>query len=824
MVVCCTPMPKDYPFMSVPRKTRPWSRQWMALALALSCWAALHAQTASVRGVVTDEVTGVPLPFVSVVVQGTATGVSTDLEGAFELQGLTPGLVNLAFSSIGYKPTTRLEIEITPARPAFINVDMAPLSVAIEAAEVEAVTAKGEEEAPVSLRRIGTNEIKRNPGSGRDISKAIRSLPGVAAIPSFRNDVVIRGGAPNENRFYIDGVEIPNINHFATQGASGGPVGMINVDLVEEVEFYSGAFPATRGNALSSVMEFGFKTARTDEWTSNAVVGTSDLGLTFEGPTGENSSLILSARRSYLQFLFEVLGLPFLPIYNDFQFKWVYQPSPNERLTILGIGAYDDFQLNLSAAEDTAAEDYLDRVAILDALQVNKQWNYTVGATYDRFTEDGRWTWVASRNMLSNRAYKHLENDEALPLTLDYLSQEMENKLRMERRRYGAEGLKVTWGAQYEFARFSNRTFSERYFFLQDTLITVDFESAFDLHKYGAFLQASKPMADGRVTLSGGLRVDGNEVNADMSNPLKQLSPRVAMRWSFAPRLSLNANVGRYFQLPSYLILGFEEGGNRVNRAGARYQRCDQVVLGLRYDWSERNTTLGLEGFVKEYDGSPISLASGIALANLGADFGVVGNEAVRFDGKGRARGVEFLAQRKLYKGIYGLLAYTYVRSEYSFLDDYRPSAWDSRHIVSLTGGAKLKRDWEIGIRWLYSGGLPYTPYDLDVSLDRIYWDSNSVPQLDYDQLNSMRNAAFSQLDLRIDKKWFFDRWSLDVFMDVQNVFSQIPDAPPALDVVRDPNTGVPVPDAMDPSRYQARYIPLNSGTVVPAIGLIVEL
>ncbi len=781
-------------------------------------------QTASVKGVVTDEVTGEALPFVSVVVQGGATGTSTDFEGAFELAGLPPGVVNLSFSSVGYKTANRLEVELTPARPAFLNVSLEPLTVAVEAAEVVAVTAKGEEEAPLSLRRIGTNEIKRNPGGGRDISKAIRSLPGVAAIPSFRNDIVIRGGAPNENRFYIDGIEIPNINHFQTQGASGGPVGMINVDLVEEVEFYSGAFPATRGNALSSVMEFGFKTARKDQWTSNAVVGTSDLGLTFEGPTGENSSLILSARRSYLQFLFEVLGLPFLPIYNDFQFKWVYQPSANERLTVLGIGAYDDFQLNLSVADDTTAEDYLDQVAILDALQVNRQWNYAMGVKYDKFTKDGRWTWVASRNMLSNRAFKHVDNDLAQPRTLDYLSREMENKLRLERRRYGAEGFKMTWGAQYEYARFTNDTYTERYLFLQDTLVTIDFQSAFDLHKYGAFVQASKPFADGRVTLSGGLRVDGNEVNAAMANPFRQFSPRVAMRWSVAPKLSVNANVGRYYQLPSYLILGFVEDGQRVNQPDARYLRCDQAVLGLRYDWTEKNTTLGLEGFMKGYDGAPVSLASGIALANLGADFGVVGNESVRFDGSGRAYGLEFLAQRRLYKGVYGLLAYTYVRSEYEFNGEFAPSAWDSQHIVSMTGGAKLKRDWEIGVRWLYSGGLPFTPYDLDVSLNRTYWDVANVPQLDYAQLNSGRNAAFSQLDLRIDKKWFFKNWSLDVFMDVQNVFGQVADAPDALDVVRDPLTGTPIPDPMNPARYQARYIGLNSGSAIPAIGLIVEL
>lgn len=782
------------------------------------------SQDAAVRGVVVDEVTGAPMPFVSVVIQGGTNGVSTDLEGAFELLGVKPGLVNLSFSSIGYQSATRLEVEVTPSRAAFLTVEMSPLAVAIEAAEVEATVGKGEEEAPVSLRRIGTNEIKRNPGGGRDISKAIRSLPGVAAIPSFRNDIVIRGGAPNENRFYIDGIEIPNINHFATQGASGGPVGMINVDLVEEVEFYSGAFPATRGNALSSVMEFGFKTARTDEWTSNAVVGTSDLGLTFEGPTGPNSSLILSARRSYLQFLFEVLGLPFLPIYNDFQFKWVHQSSPNERWTVLGIGAYDDFQLNLSVADDTTAEDYLNRVAILDALQVNQQWNYAMGVKYDRFTDNGRWTWVASRNMLSNRAYKHEDNDVNLPLTLDYLSQEMENKVRLERRIYGDGGAKLTWGAQYEFAKFNNSTLTQRFIFSQDTLVTIDFESAFDMHEYGAFVQGSKSMADGRVVLSGGVRVDGNEVNDNMSNPLRQLSPRLAVRWNVLPGLSLNANVGRYYQLPSMLILGYAESGVRVNAPDAGYVMCDQLVAGLRYDIGERNTTLGVEGFMKGYDGTPVSKATGIALANLGADFGVVGNEAVRFDGQGRSYGMEVLAQRRLYKGVYGLLAYTWVRSEYEFEGTYAPSAWDSRHIVSLTGGAKLKRDWEIGARWLYSGGLPFTPYDIDVSMDQAYWNSQGTPQLDYAALNSGRNASFSQLDLRIDKKWFFENWSLDVFMDIQNLFGQVPDAPPALDVVRDAATGVPVADPLNPSRYQPRYIQASAGSAIPAIGLIVEL
>ena len=333
----------------------------------------------AILGKVVDESTNAPMPFASVVLQGQTAGTVTNVDGTYRLEGVPSGVQNLVVSFLGYTAETIFEIETTPARPAVVNVVLSKAAIAVEAAEVVASSRGTLEEAPLSVRSIGTNEIKRNPGGGRDISRALRSLPGVAAIPSFRNDIVIRGGAPNENRFYLDGIEIPNINHFATQGASGGPVGMINVDLVERVDFYAGAFPASRGNALSSVMEFRFKDPRSDQWTANAVLGTSDVGITLEGPTGDNSSLIASVRRSYLQLLFEVIGLPFLPIYNDYQYKWTWRPNDKNAVTLLGLGALDDFELNLNLASDTTVPKYLNQVAILDALPISEQWNYMQG-------------------------------------------------------------------------------------------------------------------------------------------------------------------------------------------------------------------------------------------------------------------------------------------------------------------------------------------------------------------------------------------------------------------------------------------------------------
>lgn len=800
------------------------SLQRIPLLLGFFCLlGSVLSQTSSIRGVVFDATTNEPIPFATVVLEGESSGASSNLDGEFELTEVPAGLRNVTVSFVGYQTRTIFEIEVTPARPASLRVGLTEQTVSIDAAEVVVERRATQGEAPLSVRSLGTNEIKRNPGGGRDISRAIRTLPGVAAIPSFRNDIVIRGGAPNENRFYIDGIEIPNINHFATQGASGGPVGMINVDLVENIDFYAGAFPAARGNALSSVMEFKFKEARTDEWTANLVVGTSDLGLTLEGPTGENSSLIASFRRSYLQLVFEALGLPFLPIYNDYQFKWTARPDDRNAITVLGLGALDDFELNLAIAEDTAADDYLEQVAILGYLDVQTQWNYTQGAKWDRYQDDGRWTFVASRNMLNNRSYKHADNNPDSTLLRDYISREIENKFRAERRRSFSNGIDATYGLGAEYVKYSNST-QDRVPAEGGALELVDFSSEFNAWKYGGFAQANQRVLDNRLTWSAGMRLDGSTAAQGLKNPLKYASPRLSLSWALAPGWTWNANAGVYHQMPAYTILGFANAeGERLNaNQTTRFLSNRQAVMGFRRENDKTNRVISLEGFWKRYYNAPVSLNRGIALANLGADFGVVGNEAVTFDGVGRSYGAEFLVQQRLRDGFYGLLAYTFVRSEFEDLDGWVASSWDNRHILSTTGGKKWESGWEVGARLLVSGGLPYTPIDPQ-SLSVEQWDFYGRPLPDYSQLNTERNGAFHQLDVRIDRKWFFERWSLDVFFEVQNATGAKVPQPPVTDVVRNPLNGAPVLSE-DPLFYGARTLDPSAGTVLPALGMIIEL
>lgn len=281
----------------------------------------VFAQKAALKGRVVDAFSNQPLPFVNLVVSGTTTGTITDLDGNFLITGLEPGFVRIEASFVGYKKAISSEIEVSVANTNSIEIKMEEQKEQIEEVTVTASPFRKTEESPLSLRTIAIGEIEKSPGANRDISKVIQSFPGVQSTPAFRNDVIIRGGGPSESRFYLDGVEVPFINHFSTQGASGGPVGIINADFLREVNYYSGAFPANRGNALSGILEFNQVDGNNDKLKFQGTLGASEVAATLDGPLGEKTTFVFSARRSYLQFLFSVLELPFLPNFTDMQFK-----------------------------------------------------------------------------------------------------------------------------------------------------------------------------------------------------------------------------------------------------------------------------------------------------------------------------------------------------------------------------------------------------------------------------------------------------------------------------------------------------------------------
>ncbi|WP_192347225.1 TonB-dependent receptor [Algoriphagus sp. Y33] len=795
---------------------------FVLLALVLSSF---HTFSQGViRGKITNPINNQPVAFANVLVLGTEFGAISDENGMYELSNIPAGLYNVRASFVGFKTKTAFEVQLTLARPVQLDFELIE-----DASELSEVVVNSEffrsEETPLSVRKLNSNEIERYPGGNRDISRVIQALPGVASTPSFRNDILIRGGAPNENKFFIDEIEVPVINHFATQGSSGGPVGILNVNLIKNVDLIAGGFPANRMDALSSFFEFQLKEGRRDKMATQLTVGASELTLSNEGPIGDKTTYLLSARRSYLQGLFKLIGLPFLPTFNDFQLKTTTKINNKTELTFIGVGAIDKFVLNMDVPKDETEEDRENRLYLLDVLPVQNQWNYATGVKLKRYRENGFWTFVLSRNMLNNHSVKYAGNDESSPdkLLFDYLSQESENKFRAENSVF-KKGFTVKYGVNYEYSRYYIKNFD------RSTLAgigeAINLESTSNFNLYGGFVSASKYFDDERLLISAGLRADGADFGKTAENPLNQLSPRISFSYQLRPNLFATANAGIYYQKPSYTVLGYKDNrGELVNQLNnARFIRNAQLITGIEWLMPEKNRRFTVEAFYKKYSNYPSSVRNGISLANLGADFGVIGNEPVESNSEGRAYGLEMLAQQRLFENFYGIASFTLVRSEFTNPNTagYIPSSWDNRFIVSLTAGRRFGNNWEIGARWRFLGGTPYTPYDYEESSLISNWDLRNQPILDYSQINAVRLAGFHQLDLRLDKKYYFRKWNLNWYVDIQNAYNFKAEQAPLLIPVRDLEGNVQI-DPSDASRYQLKYLDNPAGSILPTVGIIVE-
>lgn len=777
----------------------------------------IFAQTGTVKGKVFNSKTNEPIEFANILIQGTTIGSTSDLDGKYIFTGIKPGFYRLVVSFVGFETTISSEIQVQGNQTVFLDIPVQESSVQIKEVVVRQNLNLKRIESPVSVLSIGVQEIEKSAGANRDVSKVIQALPGVGATDPNRNDLVVRGGGPAENVFYLDGIEIPIINHFATQGASGGAVGVINPDFVREINFYTGAFPANRTNALSSVMEIKQKDGSKDRIHTKLSVGASDAALTIDGPLSPKSTFIVSARQSYLQFLFKAIGLPFLPTYNDFQLKYKYEINKKNEITFIGIGAIDDLTLNTGLqTTGTEAQKY-----ILSYLPIYKQWNYTVGALYKHFGDGFIDNWVLSRNMLRNNNFKFRNNDETLPKTQDYLSDEAENKLRFERD-YPYLPVKLKVGAGLRYSHYTNNTY--RNIYAGNNINTLTYNTKLNLFGYQAFAQASDEYLDNTLKLSLGINVVANNFNDNMKNPINQFSPRFSLSYTASDKIDINANIGRYAQQPAYTTLGFKNSSNEyVNRnESLKYIISNQAIVGFEYR-PQNKMRLNIEGFYKQYEKYPLSVADGLSIASKGGDFGQIGDEEIVSTGKGRAYGVEILFKIVEWKNLNLTSTYTIFKSEFTDKNGiYRPSSWDTRQLFNLIGSYKFSKSLNIAARWRYVGGAPYSPIDLNTSKLVSAWDIKNQPYIDYSKFNSLRLPDSHQLDIRIDKEFYFKKWVLNLYTDIQNVYNfKSQSAPIYTNLDTEGNKSY---EDTSKTIYNLRTFESFGGNILPTIGLIIKI
>ena len=643
-----------------------------------SVWAAAGYP---VRGRVIDRLSREPVAYAAVTITGQpGKGAMTDSLGRFEILQVKPGIYSLTASFIGYRTVVTPEYQVS-ARTPFIEIEMEEEPEHLNEVVVRPSPFRRTIESPVSMQVIGMREIEKSPGSNRDVSRIVRSYPGVSFSPiGYRNDLIVRGGGPSENRFFMDGIEIPNINHFATQGATGGPVSIVSSDLVREINIYTGA------------------------------------------------------------------------VYRHF------------------------------------AGRHVQSVAL-------------------------------SHNYLNNRNTKYRNNDESTPdnLTLRLRGVEQKTTLRFENRSYlGRWTLRE--GAELNYSTYHNKTLQRTY---QQEAELLDYRTYLGIVGWGFFVGADYASADKRLTVSMGVRADGCDYSTEMERFWKQLSPRVSASYALSDSWSVSGSAGLFYQLPPYTALGYKDNtGELVNR-GLEYMRVLQSAVGVNWRLRDR-LVVSLEGFYKYYTDIPLSVADDVPLTCKGNDYGTSGDELLVSSAQGRAYGLELMVRWQLPDRFNLVGALTVFSSEYRSRHDakYIPSAWDNRFVANISGTYDFSRGWSVGAKLSAIGGTPYTPYDVEKSSLVEAWNASGRPYYDYSKYNTGRLDAFAQLDVRVDKVFYFRKCMLGIYVDLQNVtFSKLrqPDVLMSTGVIENPSA------PPSEQRYKMKYIRQASGTLVPTLGVTVE-
>ena len=758
----------------------------------------------SIRGNVVDE-KGAPI-FAASIYLNNSQGTFSEEDGTFQITNVVPGSYNLTASFVGFDSQTKFNIIIKSKGNRSFNFILIESSESLEEVVVSNKnTISRPKETPLSTQSLSAVEIATYPGGNNDVVQVAQSLPGVSpSVGGFRNDLIIRGGAPNETVYYLDGVEVPNINHFATQGSAGGPVGLLNVSFINDVTLSTSAFGSQYDNPLSGVLQFKQRDGNKERFNTNIRVSATDAAFTFEGPLFKNkkkesnTSFLLSVRRSYLQALFKLIGLPIRPDYWDYQYKLSHQIDKYNNLYFIGLGSVDDFTVE-------APEDYDEEAqAVLEQAPFIKQKTNSIGVTWRKRFKDGSGYMEStlSNNRLENIFTNYIDPENETGIIFRNDAIESETKLRHQLTKFLSDW-KITAGFNLQHSFYTNNT--------TNNTDAIFYTTEIDFMKYGFFANATRSFFDEKFDVSVGFRMDDDSFTTS-SGLVSNFSPRLSLSYEFLEDWRISATTGRYFKIAPYTILGFRDSNGILSNKDSDYTQSEHYVIGLQH-YLNPAASVSLEGFYKKYSNYPVSVLDQISLANKGADFEVLGNEDVETIGNGRSYGLEFQYQQKLLNNFYSIFSYTYFFSEFTGFetDIYTPSVWDSRHLISFVGGYKLKKNWEISSRYRFAGQTPYVPTNLDATLA-------SYPEiiLDYTRLGEEKLATFSQLDIRVDKKWNYNKYSLNIFFEVQNVLGQSIPRPNEYGLSRDMNGNLNNPLSLS-------QINQDTSTSIPSIGIVVD-
>lgn len=709
-------------------------------------------RTGEIFGRVVSAMTQKPIPGITVSLVNTNLGAFTNSNGEFRIKNIPVGVYSVRFTGVGFQTYVQSDINVNAVKPIQLEIELVERIIELGDVEVRSSFFLKKAESVTSTQTFSSEDIRRAPGVQEDVIRALALLPGVGFTQAGRNDLLVRGGAPYENLFIVDNIEVPNINHFGTQGTSGGPLSLINIDFVRNVSFSAGGFGAQYGDKLSSITNITLRNGNEDKLGGKAILSATGFGVSLEGPVSENGSFILNARRSYLDLIFKAAGFGFIPQYWDFTGKLNYRLDQKNIFSFLTIGALDDVILN---------NDNEDKRASNSRVAVPNQKQYFSGFNWKHIFDKGFLNITLSEVLVD---FNTFQNDSNLVTVFQNKSKEAETGLKTDIDLMLNDKFNIVIGNQLKWATSLDYEIIIPGFLRRDDQgipkeLKVD--TTFSAIKNSTYAALTTAIGMHKVTVGG--RLDYFNFTIDKLF----FSPRLSVIYQINPVSAVIFSAGRFYQSPSYIWL-IGDQNQKLNPL-----RADQLVLGYEHTPLE-DVKVQLEVFYKWYGSYPgrvfrpqaVLSPSGFDDITSDIPFGL---EPLINVAEGFSRGAELFIQKKYTNELpfFGLLSVTYSQTKFKSLDGVeRLGAYDTPLIFNLSLGYKPSMEWEFSFKYRAAIGIPTTPF---------ITDPNSIfyGQRDFSRYNEGdRLEIFRATDIRIDKRWMFSNFSLITYLDIQNIFS----------------------------------------------------
>jgi hypothetical protein len=705
-----------------------------------------------ITGVVADKETQKPVTEAIVEILELNQKTTTNTEGKFEFNNISYGTYQLKVTSLGFEAIIKTDVVVLSSRPTNVDVELVPISYTTGQIDVESRYFQKSGNVSTSSFNLDFEEVRRAPGAVEDISRMVQILPGVAPGNDQRNDLIVRGGSPAENLTIIDGIEIPNINHYPTQGSSSGPIGMIDVKFINSVDFSTGGFSARFGDKLSSVMEIKFREGYRKRLLSDINLSTAGFGGVFEGPLfTRKGSFLVSIRKSYLNLIRGAIRLAAVPDYWDFNVKSVYDFDKKTKLTFVGIGGIDKISFEGDASKISDDNPY--------GKAKGDQKQFTAGFNLKNLIHRGYIQTIVANSSGFTDITNHDIRTEALKFA--YNSYESDFNARTEIFYQLSSKSNLSFGIGGRYVKFKNETFFNADttafgYIIPETNINVKD----NYYKASAYGEYTLKLLKDKLILNPGVRYD----YFSGINQKNVVSPRFGISYELNKVTTLNASTGIYYQAPDYLWITADAANKNL-----KFIKAYHYVAGIEHLFAS-DLKVSVEAYYKKYTNYPVSsLVPSYVLISGGADNGpnLLFGPATS-DGYGYTRGIDISVQKKLTgSGFYGMLNYSFAESKVTALvGGEKPGDFDYRHNLNIIAGYQLSNDWLVGLKFRYTTGRPYTPFDADASAIA----GRGVS--DFNNFNGARYKDYNRLDIRVDKKWNFKKLSIVTYFELENIFN----------------------------------------------------